>query len=172
MTANNQASDQIRVDPSVQWVETGASFDHLRSLLADYAQALDVAYCREEVETELAQIAEQPSDDVRFLIATVEGEAAACLGVRPLGGGRIELERLFVRPSFRRHGLARRLTEVALVDAAERGASEAVLHTLAHWTAACALYRQLGFSPIEPYRHVPEPGVLFFGRSLSSRGAA
>lgn len=149
----------------------------LRALLAEYARALDAPFCREQVDADLARLADGAgaADAARFLLAFSAGAPAGCLGARPLGRGRIELERLFVRPAQRRHGTARALVEAALADAAAAGFAQAVLHTLDRWAAACVLYRGLGFTPIAPYRSAScrsaEPGVLFLGLPLAGRGS-
>ncbi len=155
-----------------RWADDAEAASDLRALLADYARALDVAFCRDQVEAELARMAgvggaAGEAGEARFLLVYAGGEPAACLGACALDRDRVELERLFVRPVYRRRGHARALTEAVLADAAGAGFTHAVLHTLARWTAACALYRDLGFTPIEPYRSVPEPDVFFFGLPLA-----
>ncbi len=149
----------------------------LRALLAEYARALDAPFCREQVEVDLARLADGAgaADAARFLLAFSGGAPAGCLGARPLGRGRIELERLFVRLARRRRGIASALVEAVLADAAAAGFAQAVLHTLDRWAAACAFYRGLGFTPIAPYRPAScrpaAPGVLFLGLPLAGRGA-
>ena len=151
----------------------------LQALLAEYARALDAPFCREQVDADLARLAAGAgtADAARFLLAFSGGAPAGCLGARPLGRGRIELERLFVRPAQRRRGTARALVEAVLAEAAAAGFAQAVLHTLDRWAAACALYRGLGFTPIAPYRPascrsaVSAPGVLFLGLPLAGRGS-
>lgn len=144
----------------------------LRALLAEYARALDAPFCREQVDADLAGLANGGADAARFRLAFSGDTPAGCLGARPLDRGRIELERLFVRPAHRCRGTARALVEAVLADAAAAGFAQAVLHILDRWAAACALYRGLGFTPIAPYRAAscrpaaPAPGVLFLGLPL------
>lgn len=150
----------------------------LQALLAEYARALDAPFCREQVDADLARLADGAgAGAARYLLAFSGGAPAGCLGTRPLSRGRIELERLFVRPAQRRRGTGRALVEAALAEAAAAGFAQAVLHTLDRWAAACALYRDLGFTPIAPYRPascrsaVPASGVLFLGLPLAGRGS-
>lgn len=165
---NHARRDGGKVGLRILRVGAAAPADALRVLLAEYARALDVPYCRERVDADLAGLADG-AGAARFLLAFSGGAPSGCLGARPLGRGRVELERLFVRPAHRRRGVARALAETALADAAAAGFSQAVLHTLDRWTAACALYRGLGFAPVAPYRAVPAPGVLFLGLPLAGR---
>ena len=151
------------------WVNDAEAASDLRALLADYARALDVAFCRDQVVAQLTRVAGSAgaAGEARFLLVHVGGEPVACLGARALDRDRVELERLFVRPACRRRGHARALIEAVLAGAAGAGFRHAVLHTLARWTAACQLYRDFGFTPIDPYRPVLEPDVLFLGLPLA-----
>ena len=65
----------------------------------------------------------------RFLVAYVDGAAAACGTVRRLDDGTGEIKRMYVRPQARGQGLARRL--LAELEAAARGSAtgRAVLDT-------------------------------------------
>ena len=54
-----------------------------------------------------------------FVVATVDGAVAGCVGVTPIADGVCEMNRLWVRGPFRAGGLGRRLA-VASMDAARR----------------------------------------------------
>ena len=104
----------------------------------------------------------------------VEGENLAgepadvgCGGVRRIGDGphgtRFEIKHLWVQPHARRLGFGRALVDELTRHARKLGAAELVLDTNASLEAAGALYRSLGFDPIEPYNENPN-ATTWLGR--------
>ena len=85
--------------------------------------------------------------------------------------GTAEMKRLYVRPAHRGEGLGRALAETAIAVARHAGCTRIVLDTLPKMVEARALYRALGFRPIDPYLESPTPGALCFGLSLSGSAA-
>lgn len=102
----------------------------------------------------------------RALLATVDGAPAACLVFRAWGDGDAELRRLYVRPAYRRRGLARALLRLALAEAAALGYDRAVLTTSDQFEGAPELYESEGFLPIDPYRATSTPGTVALARQL------
>jgi ribosomal protein S18 acetylase RimI-like enzyme len=76
------------------------------------------------------------------------------------------MKRLYVRPAARGSGVGRELVEASIVRARELGYATLRLDTLSRMDAARALYRSLGFRPIERYNENPIEGVLFFELQL------
>lgn len=70
-----------------------------------------------------------------------------------------ELFRVMVHPSYRGHGLARRLVAAALGESANRGAERMLLEVRADNAAAIGLYLSLGFRQITQRRDYYGPGV-------------
>jgi ribosomal protein S18 acetylase RimI-like enzyme len=95
-----------------------------------------------------------------------DGAAIGCVGLRPLDEHAGEMKRLYVHPTARQTGLGRALAVAIIETAQQRGYREIKLDTLAQLERAIALYRSLGFVPIEPYGHHPYPGTVCFGRML------
>jgi GNAT superfamily N-acetyltransferase len=88
--------------------------------------------------------------DGAFLVAEVDGAAAGAVGIAPIGGGRCEMNRLWVRPGFRDLGLGRDLISASLAWAARLGFWNMGLEVLPTREKAIALYRQLGFTECPP----------------------
>ncbi len=132
------------------------------SLFREYADSLGVDLSFQGFEEELAALPGEYGPPLgRLLLGVLDGEAVACVGLRPFAERDCELKRLYVRPPGRGAGVGRRLT-VAAIDAARGlGYDRMLLDTLPSMTAARALYRSLGFEEIEPYRYNPVPGTSF-----------
>jgi GNAT superfamily N-acetyltransferase len=85
---------------------------------------------------------------------------------RDFNGEDAELRRLYVKPSFRRKGLARTLVRAAVDQAAALGYRRVVLLTSDEFEGASGLYTSEGFAPIEPYRPANARAALAFAREL------
>lgn len=100
-------------------------------------------------------------------LAWAGGEALGCLALQELAPDTGELKRMYVRPEARGRGVARRLTEHAIAEAAARGYSRLRLGTLPSMHAAQQLYASLGFRRIPPYRPVEFGETWFYERTLA-----
>jgi putative acetyltransferase len=100
-----------------------------------------------------------------ILLARAGDEPAGSVGPARLDDTTAELRRLWVRPPFRRAGVARALTLACIERAAALGYERVVLDVVPSRTGAIDLYRSLGFTEIEPYDEYPFP-MVFLGRSL------
>ena len=93
-----------------------------------------------------------------LLLAELDGEAVGCGALKLHGPAPAEIKRMWVAPSVRGLGIARRLLERLEASAAEHGASLARLETNGSLVEAIALYRQSGYREVpafndEPYAH-------------------
>lgn len=102
-------------------------------------------------------------DRGRAVLARVDGAPAAGVVFRPYGDGDAEMRRLYVRPTFRRRGLARALVRAVVDEAAVLGYRRVVLVTSTEFEGATALYESEGFVEIEQYR----PMAARFGVALA-----
>lgn len=103
-----------------------------------------------------------------LLARNAQGAAIGCVALRPMDtAGCCEMKRLFVSAQGRGLGLGRALAEAVIAEAARLGYAELRLDTLPSMHEAIALYRKLGFVPIEPY-YAAREGTLFMARILEA----
>ncbi|HEX8109551.1 MAG TPA: GNAT family N-acetyltransferase [Kofleriaceae bacterium] len=84
-----------------------------------------------------------------FELIEAGGEVVGVVGWRPAGDGVMELKKLYLASSARGHGLGRRAAERMIAAARAAGARAIVLETATRLTEANALYRRLGFVPVQ-----------------------
>ncbi len=85
-----------------------------------------------------------------YFVATREGRLVGGAGVAPLQNGPrtvCELQKMYLAPEARGHGLGQRLFDLSLSTARALGFRRCYLETLAKMTAARALYEKNGFRP-------------------------
>jgi GNAT superfamily N-acetyltransferase len=102
-----------------------------------------------------------------FLVATIDGEAIGCAGLRRHGADVVEIKRMFVRSTHRRQGHARGLL-LALEDRARaNGYRKVVLETGLAQPEAIALYASAGYLPIAGFGfYKDEPLSRSFAKDL------
>jgi ribosomal protein S18 acetylase RimI-like enzyme len=137
----------------------------VRELITEYATSLNVDLSFQDLHHELATLDEFYE---RILIARDEPQIAGCVALRRIDDAICEMKRLYVRPTFRRHNLGRRLAEAIIDVARQRSYQRMRLDTLPSMHAAIPLYQSLGFVEIAPYRFNPIEGTRFMELQLSS----
>ncbi|HEU5213640.1 MAG TPA: GNAT family N-acetyltransferase [Gaiellaceae bacterium] len=147
-----------------------ADVETARALFAEYAASLGVDLDFQGFDDELAGLpAGYLAPTGVLLLADTGAGTVGCVAVRALQGDICELKRLYVRPAGRGAGLGRTLTEAAIAAARRLGYRSMRLDTLPAMQTAYALYRELGFREIEPYRFNPVPGTRYLELDLSAR---
>ena len=143
-------------------VHDPADVEEVRTLFREYADSLGVDLSYQDFARELAWL---PGDYApprgALLLATIEGAVAGCVALRPLDADTCEMKRLYARGTYRGAGLGRALVRAIIGEARRIGYARMRLDTLPSMTAAIALYRSLGFRPINAYRHSPVAGTLY-----------
>ncbi len=136
----------------------------VRALLREYEASLGVSLDFQDFDDEVAELPGAYAAPGGALLIAAGG--AGCVALRRIDDETCELKRLYVRPAARGTGLGRRLTLAALDRARELGYRSVRLDTLPGMERAQALYSELGFREIEPYRANPVPGARFLELTL------
>jgi GNAT superfamily N-acetyltransferase len=141
----------------------------VKGLFQEYAESLGFDLEFQGFGKELAGLPGRYAPPAgRLLLATLEGDPAGCVALRPLERDVCEMKRLYVRPAFRGHGIGRILAWRIIEEAQSAGYRRMRLDTLPSMAAARRLYAELGFRPILPYYPNPVPDTVFLELDLGS----
>jgi GNAT superfamily N-acetyltransferase len=103
-----------------------------------------------------------------YLLAYRDGSAVACGALRPLDDRVAEVQRMFVRKSARRSGVARSMLAALEEIALDLGYTRLRLETGKRQTSAIALYLSEGFARCEPFgEHVGDPFSVCFEKAIA-----
>lgn len=146
-------------------------------LFAEYAASLGggahMSLHHQGFENELATLPgryARPSGLI--LLAASNGEGVGCVALRkiaplPNDQGRVcEMKRMYVKPTWRGHGIGRLLAERLIKEARAIGYAHMKLDTEPDFHAAVGLYRSLGFAEIPRYNDDPVACTMYMGRKL------
>ena len=101
-------------------------------------------------------------------LAMSDESGIGCVALRPIDSRTAEVKRMFVDASWRGQGVGRALLGALIDGARRRGYDTLRLGTLHDMDAAQALYRSIGFRPIERYRPDELIDTRFFALDLRS----
>ena len=132
----------------------------VRALFLEYAASLGVDLSFQHFDDELAQL------DTFYECILVAGDGDGCVALRRIDARVCEMKRLYVRPTARGLGLGRELAKAIIAEARARGYERMRLDTLPSMHSAMALYEELGFRDIAPYRFNPIEGSRFLELKL------
>lgn len=153
--ARRYARTMIAIGPARDFAE-------VRRLFEEYAASVGFSLCFQGFDQELAGLPGRYAPPSGALLIARDGHSSAgCVALRKIGDGICEMKRLYVRPSFQRTGLGRRLVDAILVEARQREYSAMRLDTVPSMKAAIALYESLGFREIPPYTENPIEGARY-----------
>ncbi len=121
----------------------------IRRVMTEFG-AVGAGYSIEDAEVDDMFAAYRASDRA-FFVALRGRELFGGAGIAPLEkgpAGMCELRKMYVLDAARGLGVGRRLLELCLAAACERGFHTCYLETLATMTQARRLYEKFGFTPI------------------------
>lgn len=151
----------------IRWAVIPGDLIAVRGLFQEYADSLDFELDFQDFREELATLPGKYAPPLgSILVARENGETVGCVAVRPLGEEICEMKRLYVKPAHRGKKVGRALA-VAIIEEAKRlGYRVMRLDTVEAMKEASALYRTLGFQPIDAYTYNPLPGAMYFELKL------
>jgi DNA-binding MarR family transcriptional regulator/predicted N-acetyltransferase YhbS len=151
---------------SISLATEPADSEDARSCLAAYFAELS-----ERFKSSFDPGSTDMSEDGSILIlARSANKPVGCGVLRPLGPGVGEIKRMWVAPSARGTGLARRLLSALEAEAASRGLDAVRLDTNGALVEALNLYRSAGYRDIDRYNDNPYAD-FWFEKQLGPTGA-
>jgi len=138
--------------PEIVQVQTEEQLQAVRAIFQEYHSELPpqirTVCFHQEVESLPGKYAPPQG---ALLLATVAGQAAGCVGLRPYPGldGACEMKRLYVRPAFRGEKLGVLLVQQIIGEARTRGYERLRLDTHPPtMQSAVALYKRFNFAVV------------------------
>lgn len=147
-------------------VELVLGYDHadeVRELFAEYMEMLlegDPTFAGyltiQNYDDELKDLSHKYGlPDGRLYLAYRDGVLAGSIALRKIDNENCELKRMYIKPAFRRNGIAKALVMRLIDDAREIGYRYMLLDTLPFLQTAIRMYQQIGFYEIERYNNSP-----------------
>jgi putative acetyltransferase len=163
------AEEAVTVPARIEQARSEQDWEDVGRLVREYVAGLPFVLDFQDVDAELAEADEHytPPDGAALLARDGDGAGVAFVGVRRFDERDGELKRMYVVPAARGGGLARALAVRAIEAARGAGYERLLLDTVASLAAAIALYEDLGWMEIGPYRHNPRPDARYFALHLS-----
>ncbi|MFN2448561.1 MAG: GNAT family N-acetyltransferase [Candidatus Baltobacteraceae bacterium] len=135
-------------------------------LLAEYDRSLP-ADLRHGSEPDRASVRAAYDRPHAAFVAKMGGAAAGCVATAHLDASAAIIQRLYIKPEYQQHGIARELVAAALKFCHRQRYGRVVLDTEKdRLPAAYRLYRSFGFEECEPYGAVWYQNATFMQRLL------
>ena len=151
----------------IRWAVIPGDLMAIKNLFQEYADSLDFELDFQDFREELESLPGKYALPLgTILVAKENGETVGCVAVRPLGEEICEMKRLYVKDAHRGRKLGRELAVVVIEEAKRLGYKAMRLDTVVAMKEASALYRTLGFQPIDAYCYNPLPGAMYFELKL------
>lgn len=156
--------------PTVVRAQSATDWSEVERLIRAYLAELPFEIDFQDLDRELDELPTEygPPRGAALLVRSPAGEAVGFVGVRRFDDASAELKRMYLVPTARGTGAGRALGAAAVAAAGELGYARLLLDTVATMTSAIELYRSLGFTEIDAYRHNPLPGARYFALDLAT----
>jgi GNAT superfamily N-acetyltransferase len=142
------------------------SFGEAATLVAELDADLTVRYGG-DADPVHAPAEEFDGPGGQMLLASLDGVAVGCVGLRRVTADTAELKRMYVRPQYRGRGIARELLASCEQSARELGYAQLWLETGSLQPEAVALYLSAGYEPVSPFgQYAAESLSIHLGRAL------
>jgi ribosomal protein S18 acetylase RimI-like enzyme len=107
-------------------------------------------------------------EEVAFFVMRYNDELAGCGGVKIFPGDFGEVKRMYVRPTFRGMGFAKRMVEHLTEHARQQKISLLRLETGIYQVEAIGLYERLGFQRIGPFgEYRLDPMSIYYEKRIA-----
>ena len=135
------------LDLRIRPVSQARDLEAVKNLLEEYSQLNGYEFLAGDIHEEIEDLpgAYGPSSGGLLLLATHEGNAAGCVGLRKLGGRKAELKNLFVPAHYRGYGISTRLVDLVISRAKAMGYRELVADTSVNMRLAMVVFVKHGF---------------------------
>jgi len=129
---------------------------HVKALFLDYLRFIE-AYLGQTLSFQGTEkeFADFPQTYDALWLATLNGEPAGAVGLKPFEPGTAELKRLWVPPTARGHGIGEALCIACINGARTQGYTRLLLDTDRGLSHANTVYERLGFTDIKRYYDNP-----------------
>jgi GNAT superfamily N-acetyltransferase len=153
---------QSKASARIRLVGSARDFRAFRDLVVEYENALPAELRHAALQRELENLRRNYGPPNALFVATVADAPAGCVALIPLDASTGVIQRLYVKPSYRKLGVARALLAGLIDVARRRGHSRVVLDTdRERLRAAYTLYLALGFERCDPYGEVEYASPTF-----------
>ncbi|HVI43884.1 MAG TPA: GNAT family N-acetyltransferase [Chitinophaga sp.] len=147
--------------------EDTGSLEQVKLLFREYANWLNVDLSFQQFEEELAHLpGPYAAPTGALFLAKEDGQNAGCVALRSFDNSTAELKRLFVKDTFKGHGVGKALAAAAIAESKVLGYKRIVLDTLAHMRPAIELYTSLGFQEIAAYYDNPISSAVYLSLNI------
>jgi GNAT superfamily N-acetyltransferase len=151
----------------IEVAQSGSEILAVQELWTEYWQSLGFSLDFQNFAEELCTLpGKYGPPEGCLLFVLIDGKPAGTAAFRPLSRYECEAKRLYVRPAYRRRGVAAALLARLIAEARRSGYRHLYGDTLGTMAPALDLYRGLGFLEVGPYSDDPTPGAIYLRLSL------